>query len=84
MNELQRVPIHGAVPIMQNDAQSLWHELYGKPRSLQNRRAEQLTDRRELGAHGHGDINNCRPADRRRLGTRGRRAGTTRTWHVNE
>lgn len=75
MNKLQILPIDESFPIGLDDAQSLWFELHCKPRSLQDRRTGNITDRRKLGRNSHGGSDDCRGADRRSARARDRRAG---------
>lgn len=80
---MQRSPRRRSVLTVPDDAQSLWYELHGKPRAVQNRRAKNTTDRRELGVHGYHANEVCRLAGRR-VGTRCRRAETERIGEFDQ
>ncbi|MGZ5577792.1 MAG: hypothetical protein ACXWF8_08930 [Methylobacter sp.] len=59
--------------VAEDQADLLWHELYGRPRSLEDRRTR-LADRRKSGVRGCRASGNCR-AGRRRCACRRAEAG---------
>ncbi len=68
---------------MLDDSYSLWCELYGKPRLLQDRR-KNVKDRREFGLHRHARKMGCRVIGRRRVDSQGRRAETNWIGYVGK